>query len=438
MRGVGGMPCPAASRSMFACGGRNTASGGADIVIRPTTSPGLAPGVFYFAGCILAALVALSFIYMKKYFGYVAVVAILVVPLVSFAAQFRTGDQPSVNAGERITDDVYIAGGGVTVAGSVVGDIIAAGGNVVVSGNAGADVMAAGGNVTILSDIADDLRAGGGSVVVQGKVGGDLIVGGGQVTIGGAGIGGDAVIGGGMVRIDAPVAGTLRIGGGKVYINAPISGAVTIEADELTLGSAAVLSGDLTYKATKQMVKEEGAVIKGKINFEPRAQRTVPAAAFGALFSLLVILKFFVLLVCALVVGLVFRRYSAAVVTRATARPMMELGRGLLVLVALPVLSVLALVTLVGIPFGVIGLLGFIVALLFAWIVTPIIVGSVAYQYLSKREWEVSWKSILLGTLIYTIAGVVPLVGGLAQCLLMLLSLGVVAAIKWETVREWR
>ena len=378
---------------------------------------------------------------MKTFSKFALALVILIIPAVSFAAEFRVGDQPSIRAGESMTGNAYVAGGNVTSAGTIPGDLVAGGGTVVVSGDVGADVLAGGGNVTILSNVGGDVRAAGGNVVVQGKVGGDLIVGGGQITIGGPGVAGDVAIGGGTVRIDAPITGNVRIGGGSVYINAPITGDLNIEADTVTLGSAAVISGDITYGANKELAREEGAVVNGAVHFEPRPERAAsaaPALAFAAVFSFWVLGKFLALFVCALVIGLAFRRYSREVVAKATARPLSEIGKGLIVFAALPVISVLLLVTMVGIPFGILGLIGFVVAMLFAWIITPIIVGSIVYQYFSKGNPEVSWKTILLGAFLYTIIGFVPFLGWLVQMLLMFLALGVITSIKMEIIRQWR
>lgn len=375
---------------------------------------------------------------MQKTIGYALAMAMLAVPVVSLAAEFRVGEQPSVRTDERIANDLYIAGGNIMSAGSVSGDIAAGGGTVIISGDVGADVLAGGGNITILSAVADDLRVGGGNIVIQGKVGGDLIAGGGQITIGGPGIGGDVIIGAGTLRIDAPVAGNVRIGGGAIYINSPIAGNVQIDADTVTLGSGAVISGNLTYKAKKEAVMEEGAVVKGKIDYTERTKRGLSAAAIGAILSLFVLGKFLTLFIGALLIGLALRRYSAEVVAKAVERPLLEIGRGLVVFVVLPVVSVLLLVTVVGVPIGVLGFLAFAAALLFAWLIAPIIVGSVAYKYFSKRELEISWKTILLGTLIYQVVGIVPLLGNLAQILLILLALGVISALKWNIIQQWR
>lgn len=374
---------------------------------------------------------------MKKLFGYLAVIAILVLPTLSFALEFRTGEQPSVRVNEKITKDMYIAGGSVTSAGNIEGDLVAGGGNIIVSGDVGADVLAGGGNVTILSNVGDDVRVGAGNLILQGKVGGDVIAGGGQITIGGGGVSGDVAIGGGNIRIDAPVGGKVSIVGDSVYINAPISGDIKIKAERVTLGSAAVISGSLTYGAKKELVMEVGAIVNGKIIFEP-IEKNIKGASFAAIFSAFLLWKFFAFLACAMVIGLMFRRFSREMINLATSSPFLELGRGLIILAAMPFISILLFVTLVGIPLGILGLIGFIAMILFSCLLTPIVIGSVVYRYFSKKNLEVSWKTILLGVFIYVVLGYLPFIGWFAQFILMLITLGSIASLKWQMLKEWR
>ncbi len=375
---------------------------------------------------------------MKKFFKYFVFVLVFAIPVVSFALDFREGDQPSVKPNEKLTNDVYIGGGSVNSAGSIAGDLVAGGGNIVVSGDVSGDVIALGGTVSILSNVGDDVRAGGGTIIVAGKIGGDALLGGGQVNLGGAGVGGDAAIGGGNVTINAPIAGKLYIGGGNVYINAPIGGDVKIEADKVTLGSAAVISGNLTYRAKAELTQETGATIKGVISFKPKAERRVSPAVFAAVFSALLIWKFFALLACALVVGMIFRRYCREMIALATERPFFEFGKGIMTLILIPIVSIFLFVTLVGIPFGVLGLIAFVALLLFSWITAPIILGSVAYKYFSKKELEVSWKTILLGVVLYSILGMIPFIGWLLKTFLVFLALGSIVTLKLRIVKDWR
>ena len=366
--------------------------------------------------------------------------ALMIVPVVALAAEFRAAEQISLPATQSIKDDLYIAGGAVTSAGNVSGDVVAGGGNVLVSGTIGADLTAAGGTVTVLADVADDVRVAGGNILIQGKVGDDLLVGGGQIQVGGSGIGGDVAIGGGTIRIEAPVGGSIKIGGGEVYLNAPVGGTVEFMGDKLTLGSGAVISGDLIYTSPKKATMEEGAVVRGETTYtESKDTRSISKTGLAALLSLAFFGMFLTQFACALLLGLVFRRYAMTLVENAVTQPLLEMGRGLVVLIVLPVVSVLLFFTLIGVPLGFLGLFAFIAAMLGVWMIVPIILGSIAHHKLFKTAaYEVSWKTILLGTALYVLLGIIPIIGGLAQFALILLTLGAMLKLKWDIAKEWR
>lgn len=367
--------------------------------------------------------------------------ALIFIPLTSFAAEFRTGDQPSLSAGEAVSDDLYMAGGNVTSAGSVRGDLVAVGGNVLINGPVTADLTTSGGSVTILGTVGDDVRAAGGNVIIQGQVADDLLVGSGQLTIGGAGIGGDVVVGSGVVHIDAPVRGSVKIGGGDVYINSSIGGNVHIQADKVTLGPKTIITGDLIYTAEKEATIEEGAVVRGETEFTERKDwGGAGKAGLVALISLWFLGKIFMSLAGALVIALVFRRYARTLVETATAKPLLEIGRGLVFLIVTPVVSVILLATFVGVPFGLLGVAAYAGALIIVSMMTaPIVIGSMVHKWVFKpSEYQISWKTIVLGVAIYALLTLIPFFGWIVKFGAVLLTLGAMTKIKWDILKEWR
>lgn len=375
---------------------------------------------------------------MKKILKYGVMALMVVLPLLSFASEFRAGENSSLGSAEKIADDVYMAGANVTSAGAVDGDLFVAGGNVVVSGDVFSDLMVAGSNLNILSPVGDDARVFGGTVLINGKIKGDLLIGGGQVTISGEGVGKDATIGGGNVHINAPISGDLLLGGGNVYINAPIGGNVKIQAEKITLGKNAVISGDLSYKSKKELVQEEGSVIKGAINFEPIQRKEVSKDKALSFLPFALMWKFLTVLVCALLLGLIFKRFSREVVNTSLRKPLLEIGRGFLTMIALPILSILLFMTLVGVPFGVIGLLSIVALSIFSCLFAPIVLGGIFYRLILRKEPEVTWKSILIGSVLNIVFFVIPFVGWLISLLVMFLTLGSIVTLKLEIIKDWR
>lgn len=369
-------------------------------------------------------------------------------PFIASAAELRAGEQPVLSADERIVDDFYIAGGNVNTAGTIVGDMVAVGGNVVVDGSVSQDLSVAGGNVTVLANVGDDLRAGGGSITIAAAVGDDVIVGGGQVQISGDGVGGDVVFGGGVLTLNAPVSGDVTIAASEVLINAPIAGDVSFRGEKLTLGSGAEISGTLTYTSPKEAEFQEGAVVRGETVYEQtpqptsaynEASETSIAAALVAFASLALLAGFLMKLTGALVIGLIFHRYSERIVNDALTRPLPELGRGFAVFALLPIASVMLLITIIGVPLAGLGFIAFAALMLFASLVAPIALGALVHRWVMKpATYEVSWKTIILGVVLYGILNFIPVIGWIAKLILMLVVIGAISKIKWDMVKQWR
>lgn len=375
---------------------------------------------------------------MNKLFGGLLVAFLITAPLTASAAAFQVGEQPSVGRDQTIADDLYIVGGNITGSGSVDGDVLAAGGNVLISGPATGDVQVAGGNVTLLGEVADDVRAMGGTIIISGAVGDDVVVVGGQVTVSGERVGGDVVAFAGVVHIDTPVEGSMRVAAGEVFLNATVAGDVDIEAERIVIGQNASIAGELTYTSPEEADIHEGASI-ASVAYTPREQH-VSAGADREMFAALSFFgAFFIHLVAALLIGLLLRRFAKEVVGSVVAQPLAQLGRGLIVLIVVPIASVLLLFTFIGIPFGIIGILAYIAWLIFSGLVAPIVLGALIARWILKRcEKLIDWKTITAGVAVYVVLGLIPVIGWLLQLILVVLVLGATLRINMDIVNEWR
>lgn len=373
-----------------------------------------------------------------KYFIGVVCATLVVIPIISEALTLRASDQPTVGSQEKIVGDLYIAGGNVTSSGSIAGDLVTAGGSILLNGEVKNDILAGGGTVTILGKALDDVRVFGGNVIVTSDIVGDLIVAGGNVQVTGK-VGGDALLAGGSVTLDAPVAGNVKIAAGEVRINAPIAGSVEVQADRVTLGSAAAITGDFSYHAATEAKVESGAKVTGVTTYTPRVDvREGLKQGVIAFLSLWFVLKFLMLLVGAFVFGLAFKRYGEELTKRSLATPVPEFFTGLVTVIVLPIISAILIGTVVGVPLGVLGFLAFFVLMTAIGLVTPVVLGNMLSVWLFKGTGETTWKTILLGVVVFYIAGFIPFVGWLARTFFFLLTLGASLRLKWDMTKEWR
>ena len=143
----------------------------------------------------------------------VAVLGTVVFAGVAFAQsndKLRTARDVTIPVGETVSSDLYIFAGSIRVAGTIDGDLVALGGTIDIPGSVTGDVLAAGGTVSITGTVGGDVRVTAGTVSVGGTVTEDLATAGGQVTVEpSAKIGEDVLASVGRLTVDGTVTGDL-------------------------------------------------------------------------------------------------------------------------------------------------------------------------------------------------------------------------------------
>lgn len=169
---------------------------------------------------------------------------------------------------EYVTEDVYLAGGNVTIQQDIDGDLFVAGGEVTVNGLVSGDVVVVGGTVLINGSVSDDLRMMGGSLSVNGSIGGDLIAIGGDVDLHpNSVVEGDLLLLGGSVNLYGTVNRSVQGIVGRLTLGGPVQGNVDVRVTEkLVLLRDAQIAGDFTYFAP-QKLEDHGGTIQGEILF---------------------------------------------------------------------------------------------------------------------------------------------------------------------------
>jgi len=216
-------------------------------------------------------------------------------------------------------------------------------------------------------------------------------------------------------------------------------GNVDIKADKVTLGSSAIIQGNFTYTAREEAVIENGAVVAGEVVFTERMHSPVktkePKAFLAGLFGVFFAIRFIMFLVAALVLGLLFTKFSEKAVKIAMNETGKEFMRGLVVLIVVPIASFLLLVSLVGTVLGGMGFLGFLFLVGLAKIYASIIFGAWLQKKIMKTNtYEVQWKSIVGGVFALTVITMIPVVGWIFGFLMLLLSLGTLSRLMYERI----
>jgi hypothetical protein len=236
---------------------------------------------------------------------------------------------------------------------------------------------------------------------------------------------GDVVVLDGPVRIDGHATGDVVAISGPVRVGGRIDGDLIAVSDRALLGPTARVGGDLRY-GDERPVLARGATIGGTISNEDWSDA---ANGWGWVSA---IAWWLAVTVSTLIVG-VLLAWLAPGALYAAERSVREylgatIGWGVLIAIGVPLLAVLALATLVGIPFGIALLLSAIPVLLVAYTTTAWIVGR---RVLRNRS-ESRWPALLAGWGILRVLALIPVLGGLVGLVATVVGLGALAVALWH------
>lgn len=340
---------------------------------------------------------------MKKILFLICAVLVLS-PVVADASRLFHAEDGNIHVEQAIDDTVFVGWGTVNLWWSVAGDIFAWGGTVTVNGDITDNAFLAGGNIRIdkmiwndafiawwMIDVAWpvqwDLRISWWSISVRNSIGWDFNALWGQIYLAsGASIGKDAVIFAWTIKLIGSIGRNVEITGKDIKLNGSISGNLKLHlANNATLSfwSGFSVGGTIEYRASNHYPEIE-RLMPWKVNY---IRETVPSydphvlwrfMSFGFIINILSLWVF------GSILFLFFQKFFTSTGHMILSQPWKSLLKGILFFVLLPIVSILTMMTVVGIPVGIAGLLFFGESILLAGIVTVAVWSSLLVE---KTVW---------------------------------------------------
>jgi hypothetical protein len=343
----------------------------------------------------------------------------------------RSGESVSVEASQVLKGDFYGLGGVVTISGQAEDDAYLGGGTVTTNAPTGGDLTIVGGAVQVHGTVGDDLRVVGGDVTLGGVVKGDVVVVGGLLTVlSTATVEGDLIFMGGEVRVEGEVYGSIHGTADRARINSKVGGDISITTGTLvTLGDNAEILGNVTYESRNDLVRAQEARVSGdirKVEVTPEVQSDfVQTYALG-------------------MVVLIFATLSLYFIARARVTRLVEISSealgisglvGLGILLAVPFVSGVLMVSVIGSLLGATLLILYGALLITSFIATGAVVGYHVQKLTTKRA-SVTLGTVSLGTALFSAFSFVPYVGGLLMLACFVVTLGGAGIAIYRTVRS--
>lgn len=316
------------------------------------------------------------------------------------AAAFNARIESSING-----DLTVITSNGVQVSGRTAGYVFLVGPNVDLGGPVQNDAWLLGQNINIRSRIDDNTYAAGSAVAVlpKSRILKDLYVAGGTVNIRGS-----------VGRDVHAIANTLIIDG-------TVTGSVCAKANHVRLLDHAVVNGDLYYESPNALFKSPRARVTGKIvhklpprpekesvfwsNLGKRLQRFVAAVVFGGV------------LIAA------FPRSIRKVSNKLRHSFWPSLGIGLVAAIVIPIASVIALITLIGAPLGLVGLTAYAILLYASGLFVSLALGEAILAKFAHPK-PPGLLALILGAAILGVIYAIPWIAWFAKITAILTGLG--------------
>jgi hypothetical protein len=371
---------------------------------------------------------------MHRRVSAAALVALGLATITGCGFQHDDGDAVSRQFGA----DHFAVGGMLNLTDPVQGDAFLVGGQVSIASEIQGDLVVAGGELSIGGAVGDDLYAAGGDVALDAIVSGNARLAGGDVTVGPATVVAGALsLTGGKIRFEGNTHGYLQAAGASVRIDGAVHGDAEVKADELVIGPEARIRGRLIVTGPREPEVAEGAVIEGGIEFRERgsavdspdeAQPPV-ADSTSRLGSFLWFVGVFLAAALFLAAFPRFARNAASVVGR---RPLQSLGLGLAIVAAVPLVAVVLVITIVGIPLALLLVPAYFLLLFLGWATAALFVGQRGLEAL--RPGRIDSRGAQLVALFLALVALwlvrqIPLVGGLIAFIALVLGIG---ALTWQ------
>ena len=271
----------------------------------------------------------------------------------------------------------------------------------------------------------------GPKVEITDPVEGGLSAAGGEIIIS-APVAGNARLAGGKVSVNGEIKGTLKIAGGHIIIDAPVGGDTSVAGGKLELGPNARISGALKFRGG-DLVQDPAAVVTGGIDHKSgrmhHGDGDIELAPFGR-FGHGWIWTAGLMLLAAIIAGALpgpVRRMAEELRAHPWTAPLI----GFIALTCIPVAAVIVMITVIGIPVGLLALMGYAALLLVGYVSVSVVVGGLLLDHFkSEVAGKTAWRvgAAVLAMLVLALLARIPVVGHFIAFAALLVGVGMIVA----------
>jgi cytoskeletal protein CcmA (bactofilin family) len=304
--------------------------------------------------------------------------------------EFKSGNEATVSEGDTLDRSLWAGARTIEIAGTVNGDVFCGAMPLNISGTVKGDVICGAQTVNISGTVEGDIRVGAQTITTDSN----------------SKIGGDASFGATDTYLNGSIGRDLAVGGNTVRLYGNVGRDIRGTMNHLNLASTAKVGGGIDYTSNDKINMANGAEVSGKVTQTLPDEGKKAWVHLGWLGNALALIFALLLLVTALVITALLPRLVQTVSRQGLERPWWVLLTGFLASIFVPIIIVLLMLTIIGIPLGILLLLG--------WMMVALTSGLFAANYIGRVIWHTQRNplmTVLIGGVVLLILFMIPYVG---------------------------
>ncbi len=336
--------------------------------------------------------------------------------------------------GETVKTDLFVTCGRGRIDGTVEGDFYVFGQSVDISGHIKGDAIIFAQSVRISGQVDGNIRALANNLTITGIVGKNVLTLNEVVNLDSAGkVEGSMTAMGDSIAIDGRLGRDLLVLAAQTTISGTVEGAIQAKGKDMSIVSSAQVAGPIHYEGDNPASVASGAKLASPVDYTKRVRKSEYSQGHYYLWRVIWTAAF---VLFGLVLYLLLPKFAVEAV-RAGERFGAPMGLGVLIFFGVPIAAIIACITVVGIPLGILTLGLWFLALFTA----EIVVGTVVGNWIMGKPTD-TWGLIgrmavgfVLVRVVYTPLEHVHVIGGLVALGICMWGMGAISLALYDRLQ---
>ncbi len=333
----------------------------------------------------------------------------------------------NVNVYKKSSGNLYVAGNSLSVNNKVLGDTVFFGSNSIINSTILQDFIDFSGTTVINGTVLNNAYIVSGNITINGIIKEDLISLGGNIDISkNATVYGNLYALGGEVSIGGKVMHNAYVNTGHFILDGIIGGNLKLSSNNVEINKGSSVKGYFSYTGSDNKNSHVNkSSIKGHIYryYTNQDQREITFTIART------VLMFLAMIIFVLLFIRIFPKLSLSVVKNTTEKTWKSFGYGFIEIIVTPVVVVILLLTIIGIPISIF-LMGIYMLLLFlSYMLNGLILGAFITKYLYRMDAGIRFRSAFAGIFISSLISIIPVIGGLYNIFVGIIIFGAFSLI---------